>query len=77
MQEPWRKSKTQKIIYTSILIVVLLISGGAGAYYMTQRTKTVSDINSFDECAAATNVIIETYPEQCITPDGRHFTKKY
>lgn len=77
MQEPLRKSRTQKIIYISILIAVLVMSGGAAAYYMTQKTKTISDINGFDECVATNNVIIETYPEQCITPDGRNFTKKY
>lgn len=37
----------------------------------------IKDVNSFDECAAAGYPIAESYPEQCITPDGRSFTKIY
>ncbi len=32
-------------------------------------------INSFEDCVAAGNPILESFPEQCRTPDGRSFTK--
>jgi hypothetical protein len=32
-------------------------------------------IDSFEECAAAGYPIMESYPEQCMTPDGRSFTR--
>jgi hypothetical protein len=33
-------------------------------------------VTSFDECAKLYPVV-ETYPEQCKTPDGKSFTKPY
>lgn len=33
-------------------------------------------ISNFDECVAAGNPVMESYPEQCITRDGRHFVNK-
>jgi len=32
-------------------------------------------INNFDECAAAGNPVMESYPRQCNTPDGKHFVE--
>jgi hypothetical protein len=32
-------------------------------------------ITNFEECAAAGNPVMESYPEQCMTPDGRSFTR--
>lgn len=32
-------------------------------------------INSFDECVAAGYPVLESYPEQCKTPDGKSFTR--
>ena len=34
-------------------------------------------ITSFEECAAAGYPIMESYPEQCKTPDGKTFVKSY
>ncbi|HEX2178708.1 MAG TPA: hypothetical protein VHL54_04195 [Actinomycetota bacterium] len=33
------------------------------------------EINNFEECAAAGNPVMESYPEQCRTPDGRLFVR--
>lgn len=33
------------------------------------------DIQSFEDCVAAGNAIMESYPEQCRTEDGRTFTR--
>jgi hypothetical protein len=32
-------------------------------------------INSFEECAAAGNPVMESYPRQCRTADGKHFVE--
>ena len=32
-------------------------------------------IDNFDDCVAAGNIVMEIYPEQCRTADGRTFTK--
>jgi hypothetical protein len=33
------------------------------------------EIDSFEDCAAAGYPIMESYPEQCRTPDGRTFVR--
>ncbi|MFZ2887295.1 MAG: hypothetical protein WA021_05760 [Minisyncoccia bacterium] len=33
-------------------------------------------ISNFDECAAAGNPVMESYPRQCNTADGRHFVEE-
>ena len=54
--------------------IVLLIAGlGVWKY---QRTSKVAQINSFEECVQADYPILESYPEQCRTPDGRSFTRQ-
>ena len=61
------------LITLSIIIGVVVVAAIAGGYFITKQR--VSQINSFDECAAAGYPIMESYPEQCRTPDGRSFTK--
>jgi len=34
-----------------------------------------SSIDSFEECVAAGNPVMESYPRQCRTPDGKHFVE--
>lgn len=34
-----------------------------------------SDVNSFEECVAAGNLIMDSYPPQCQTSDGKTFTQ--
>jgi len=55
-----------------LAIVVILV--GIGAFYWS-RTYKLSKINSFESCAAAGFPILESYPEQCRTPDGKSFAK--
>jgi hypothetical protein len=38
-------------------------------------TAGASTIDSFEECAAAGNPIMESYPRQCRAPDGQTFTE--
>lgn len=33
-------------------------------------------VTNFDQCAAAGYAIMESYPEQCMTDDGRSFTRE-
>ncbi len=35
----------------------------------------ISSIDSFEECAAAGNLVMESYPRQCRTSDGKHFVE--
>ncbi|MFH1712471.1 MAG: hypothetical protein ABH846_04540 [Patescibacteria group bacterium] len=52
--------------------LMLLIILGAGCLGSTQSP---TEITSFEECVAAGNPIMESYPRQCATPDGQSFTE--
>jgi flagellar basal body-associated protein FliL len=61
-----------------LLIVIFILAVGAGYYLgFSQGSKASAEaaINSFEECAAAGYPIMESYPEQCRTNDGRVFTR--
>ncbi len=67
----------RKIIISIAVLAVFLVAGSALGYWLGYdhgfENRTVANINSFDECAAAGYPIMESYPEQCRTPDGRNF----
>ncbi len=56
-----------------VLLVVLVLGliGGIGYYVYQRQNKT--KITTFEECKAAGNPIMESYPEQC-SADGKTFT---
>lgn len=65
------------------LILVVLVFGTilAAAIFVLDRTSQETEqtsiaVNSFDECFAAGYPVMESYPEQCVTPDGRSFTRE-
>lgn len=61
----------------SIIVVVILL--GIAGYFVANREslfeKPEQTIMSFEECKAAGYPIMESYPEQCKTPDGRTFVR--
>lgn len=60
------------------LIVIFLIGLGFAALGLLSflNKQSVASISNFEECAAAGYPIMESYPEQCATPDGRSFTRE-
>lgn len=58
------------LILTGIIIalVVIIIAG----YFVLQKPPT-SEITNFEQCTKAGYPVLETYPRQCKTPDGRKF----
>ncbi|HEY4512024.1 MAG TPA: hypothetical protein VJH55_04270 [Candidatus Paceibacterota bacterium] len=63
---------------TTLKIVLLLVVVTVGSYYLVQgkEQKNITEVSSFEECAQAGYPIMESYPEQCRTPDGKNFVKK-
>lgn len=59
------------------IILILALSGlvliGFGTYYFKNNLKS---INSFEDCAKAGYPVMESYPAQCNTPDGKHFVQQ-
>lgn len=60
-----------------LLLIALVIVGGLffALFYVRGESAQLS-INSFQECVAAGNPIMESYPEQCRTKDGRLFVNE-
>lgn len=59
----------KQIIY---VIVAVLIFGALALYYQTNK-QAAAKINNFEDCKNAGYPVMESYPEQCRTPDGRNF----
>lgn len=64
-------SRNTKLI--AVFVAMLIV--GVAIWQMKSKEK-IQNIISFDECAAAGYPVMESYPEQCKTPDGRTFTKQ-
>ena len=62
---------SKKILIFLIIIVIL----GTAAYFIIFKPgeAPIADINSFEECISAGYPVLESYPRQCKTPDGKTF----
>ncbi|OHA58281.1 MAG: hypothetical protein A2571_03440 [Candidatus Vogelbacteria bacterium RIFOXYD1_FULL_44_32] len=61
-----------------LLLIVVLAVAGSSWWLINEVTPTpvqISEINSFEDCVDAGYPILESYPEQCQTADGRSFTR--
>lgn len=59
----------RKAVKQIIFGIVLLAIAGAAYWYGNLESR----ISDFAECAAAGNMVMESYPRQCRTQDGRTF----
>ncbi|MEI8364405.1 MAG: hypothetical protein WCF78_03030, partial [archaeon] len=71
-----KKVKSNKKTYLIFIVLGILLLLIFGFIMYELNKKTYDDITNFEECAAVTHVIIETYPEQCQTPDGKLFVNE-
>lgn len=66
-------------IKTSTLVIVAIILAVIAALLLqvsdAAKNRRVTVITNFEQCAQAGYPILESYPEQCRTPDGRTFVK--
>jgi len=63
-------SKNNYLTYFLIFLAFIFTLGG-----LMTMPSTPSMINSFEECIAAGNPAMESYPRQCRTADGKHFVE--
>jgi len=65
--------------FAGIKYATIIVNQDGSAFLVSRLLfKEVSKktrVTTFEECAAAGYPILEIYPEQCITPDGRSFTR--
>lgn len=64
-----------KTSHTVVVLLVLLLGVGAG-WYMWSRVDIRPVVLSFEDCAAAGYPVMESYPRQCATPDGRTYAEE-
>ncbi len=73
-----QRSITHSFTIVAILIIATALSAGYFVYYIDAKKAGKlgnQNINSFEDCAKHYPVM-ESYPEQCNTPDGKHFTRE-
>jgi hypothetical protein len=67
-------------IKTLFIGVAALLLVGFGAWFVTRDqaapTSVKSEIRSFEDCVAAGNPVMESYPRQCKTNDGRTYAEE-
>ncbi len=59
-----------------LLIIVIFTGVGFFGFQQYQKGEEVKKISSFEECAAAGFPVMDSYPGQCRTSDGRSFTQE-
>lgn len=60
-----------------IILVILLIGVISVVFYwISPKNEPFLTVNSYEECVSAGYSIMESYPEQCATPDGKNFTRE-
>jgi hypothetical protein len=79
-----QKTKIFLIAFVAFMILTVLCLSGVIAYLLITRDDSADDggidnptasINSFEDCKNAGYPIMETYPQQCRTPDGKNFVE--
>jgi len=63
------------VIIVSIIIVLLALAILFWYFTKTDEEPEKENVNSFEECVAKGNAILESYPRQCQTPGGKTFTE--
>jgi hypothetical protein len=74
------KVRQAKHVIRLSLVVLLLLSAAAFVFAVPLphgpgASRSVAIILSFEDCVAAGNPVMESYPEQCRTPDGQTFVR--
>lgn len=64
--------KNWKVLWTIIVILLVII----GIFVFPLLKKKTAVINDFESCSAAGYAILQSYPAQCITSDGRTFIEE-
>lgn len=64
----------KKIILITIVVLILIVAGITVLVLDTGRGGDI-EVSNFEECAASGYPVMESYPEQCRTPDGQLFIR--
>ncbi len=59
--------------YVLGVIVLVILASAVALAFRNKDSERVVSVGTYEECVAAGYPVLETYPEQCHTPDGRNF----
>lgn len=68
----------KKIIIGIVIFAVIIVIAAVAVFTVDQnriRLEKSAAVSNFEQCAALGNPIMESYPEQCRTIDGRTFAR--
>ncbi len=69
----YNENMKKKLVYLIIIFIILVIAFGLTLFFFYPRKS--KNIASFTDCAQAGYPVLQSYPRQCRTPDGRNFTE--
>lgn len=64
-----------KITFLAVAVILMLIVIAGAILFYFQKLANLKNISSFEECVSAGYSILESYPQQCVTPDGKKFVE--
>lgn len=64
----------KKIILFLIILIILII--WSVVFFYSAEEKNLDSIKSFEDCEKQGYPVKESYPRQCMTPDGRNFVEE-
>jgi len=64
--------KNLVILIASAFVILLIL---IGFFFLSGKT-SLQDIKSFEDCVNQGYPVMESYPRQCVTPDGQNFTEE-
>ncbi len=76
MDSTHNKKGANTVTLIGIAIVLALVAGLLLSLSNIAKQQRMYAIATYQECADAGYPIMESYPEQCATPDGRTFTNE-
>ena len=59
----------------AIVLTLVFVAVVGGSVYVLATRSPVSTATNFDECVQEGNPVMESFPRQCNTKDGKHFTE--
>lgn len=66
--------KNRRLLFFLFTIVFLLV---VAFFWQSNNKQSGPKISSFEDCAKAGYPVMESYPRQCQTPDGRNFVESF
>lgn len=70
------KNKRQIVVIGVIIVLILLVLGLIAFVIISNNAKASRTVNTFEDCVAAGNPVMESYPRQCRTSDGKLFVEE-